>query len=212
MSYDAAFFAEESRVALSAAGVVLPGVLEATGAKTVVDVGCGTGAWLSVAHSLGCGVMGFDQFAPLDQLLIDEREFQRWDLDPSGYGVLPSLAEYDLSICLEVAEHLPSDAASTLVRGLCTARYVLFSGAHPGQRGVNHINEQWSTWWAELFAEHGYLPSIDIRWQHWNDQRVQDFYRENMIIFATEADLDAAGYSVGVFDVIHPVRLGKWAA
>lgn len=207
MSYDAAFFAEESRVALSAAEVVLPGVLEATQAKSVVDVGCGTGAWLSVAKSLGCRVRGVDGFTPRGELMISDAEFSHIDLT-NGMACFG----FDLAICLEVAEHLPRGSASALVEGLCGVRYVLFSGAHPGQRGVNHINEQWSTWWAELFAEHGYLPSIDVRWQHWEDQRVQDFYRENMVIFATEADLASAGYSVGIHDVIHPVRLGKWAA
>ncbi|MDP6884692.1 MAG: hypothetical protein QF830_11185, partial [Rhodospirillales bacterium] len=42
---------------------------------------------------------------------------------------------------LEVAEHLPPDAAETFVATLVAhGRLVLFSAAPPGQGGLNHVN------------------------------------------------------------------------
>lgn len=205
MTYTEAFFAGNVDGALRSAGIMLPGVLEATGARSVIDVGCAQGAWLSVAKGAGCRVKGVDGFAPESHLRIDPSEFERRDLtsgvDCTGYG---------LAMCLEVAEHLPASSAPALVAGLCGAPWVLFSPAIPGQRGVNHINERWSTWWEPLFAAHGFVGTCDLRWQHWADQRVENFYRQNMLLFASRSRLASVGFRPGVVDVVHPERLGVW--
>jgi SAM-dependent methyltransferase len=199
--YDEAFFVEEGRSALSAAEAVVPSVIAATKATTVIDVGCGTGAWASVAKRLGCRVVGVDGYAPANQLMIDQDEFRQEGLIE---GV--SCSGFDLALCLEVGEHLPESSAAALVAGLCEARYVLWSAAIPGQHGVDHINEQWSTWWEPFFASHGYSGSCDIRNEFWLDRRVAGFYRQNMIVWATWEDLTLAGYRKGVRDEIHPDR------
>jgi hypothetical protein len=209
MTYDAAFFALETQVALSAAQVVVPSILERIDNLPldlrwplhVIDVGCGTGAWASVAKSCGCVVTGVDGHAPDDQLMIAPDEFVRQDLTA---GV--SCAGYDLAMCLEVGEHLPESASDALVAGLCEARYVLWSAAIPGQNGVNHINEQWSSWWEPKFAAHGYVGSCDIRDEHWDDRRIAGFYRQNFVVWSTVDRLAAAGYRQGVRDDVHPDR------
>lgn len=201
VTYDTAFYKLEQRTALASANIVLPSVLEMTRARSVVDVGCGTGAWLHVARGHGCGVTGYDTYD--GPMLIDSEEYVRANISE---GV--PCAGYDLAICLEVGEHLPESSAPKLVAGLCQARYVLFSAAIPGQGGVQHINEQWGSWWARLFAEHGYEGSSDLRWQFWTDRAVADWYRQNMLIFAE--DLQRAQLRPGVIDVVHPERLGNW--
>lgn len=200
-AYDDRFFEENATVAMAGARVILPQVLKDTEACTVIDVGCGSGAWLSVADAFGCFIYGVDGYVSSERLLIQDNEFELRDLT-GGYDC----TGFDLAICLEVGEHLPATSALALVAGLCKARYVLFSGAHPGQRGVNHINEQWSSWWGEFFAQHGYVGSCDIRDLHWDDDTVEWFYRENIILFATEEDLTNIGYSIDIRDEIHPRR------
>ncbi len=194
--YSNEFYVEEQAVALRAARHVVPWVLDVTRASSVVDVGCGTGAWLSVAKEAGCRVHGYDAYA--GPLLIDADEYTQTDITR---GV--SCAGYELACCLEVGEHLPEAAARPLVAGLCEAWFVLFSAGHPGQRGVHHVNEQWGTWWADLFAEHGYFGTNAVKWNFWKNREVADFYRENMILFGPNFDGD-------VLDVIHPERLGEW--
>lgn len=201
--YDAAFYKVEERTALASAQIVLPSVLAATGARSVVDVGCGTGAWLAVAAEHGCQIYGHDSYD--GALLIHPDSYIRGDIEE---GV--PCNGVDLAICLEVGEHLPPSSAGPLVDGLCGAQFVLFSAAIPGQGGVHHVNEQWGTWWAALFAERGYVGSSDLRWQFWADREVADWYRQNILVFARPGDLAAARYRQGVIDVVHPQRMGNW--
>ena len=135
--------------------------------------------------------------------MIDESEFERRDLE-SGYV---SCAGYDLAMSLEFGEHIPESSASALVAGLCEAKFVFWSAAIPGQNGVNHINEKWSTWWEPLFAEYGYVGSCDIRNVFWTDTRVAAFYRQNFVIWSTPGNLESIGLSQSVRDDIHPERI-----
>src|SRR5262249_14104781 len=77
---------------------------------------------------------------------------------------------FDLAICLEVAEHLPSDCAADLVTNLCNAAdVVLFSAATPGQGGTRHINEQRPSYWSHLFSRNGYRCLDAIRPIIWTE-------------------------------------------
>lgn len=71
---------------------------------------------------------------------------------------------FDLACALEVAEHLPADVANQFVALLVNAAPVeVFSAAIPRQGGKGHVNEQWPTYWASLFANHGYMAVDCIR-------------------------------------------------
>jgi hypothetical protein len=49
---------------------------------------------------------------------------------------------FDLTLCLEVGEHLPQNAANILIESLCAlSEVIVFSAAIPGQGGQRHINE-----------------------------------------------------------------------
>ena len=191
-AYNAAFFEYVTDESLQSARVMLPWVLERTKAKSVIDVGCGSGAWASVAKAHGCTVRGTDNFVPEDHLLIDPAEFSRQDLTRSF-----DCEGYDLAICLEVGEHLPVSVSQGLVAGLCSAKAVFFGAAVPGQGGVDHITERWQSYWAALFADHGYTGDCRVRWQFWDDKRVAVYYRQNVAIYTP-------GSGSGVFDVVHP--------
>lgn len=168
--YDAAFFGLEGKVARESAEVVVPWVLIETGARSVIDIGCGTGEWASEAMRCGCVATGVDNYVPNDLATIN---VIRADLT-DGYPC----DGYDLAICLEVAEHLPPEAAVPLVDGLKPAKWVLFSAATPGQPGVGHINCRPHHYWHALFEP--MLPRfIGGRF----DDRVADFYRRNMYVY-----------------------------
>lgn len=135
----------------------------------------------------------------------------------------PSVGErgfpYDLAVCLEVAEHLPAGAGDGLVRTLCDlAPVVLFSAAVPGQGGHGHLNEQWPDYWTERFRPRGRHVSGDLRWRIWNDDRIEPWYRQNLLVAATDiavADLEDADEHLGGFDsnplsVVHPITFSFW--
>ena len=92
---------------------------------------------------------------------------------------------FDLAVSLEVAEHLDRDSARSFVQTLVKlSSVVLFSAAIPYQGGTHHVNEQWPDYWAELFARHGYVAIDCIREKGWNNQDVDWFYAQNMLVFA----------------------------
>jgi SAM-dependent methyltransferase len=148
----------------------------------VVDVGCGVGPWLRAAADRGIDdYLGIDgDWVPADRLAIPADRLHTHDLrEPLRLD-----REFDLAICVEVAEHLPDAAAPTLVATLTRlAPVILFSAAVPDQGGDGHINEQWPAYWAELFAEHGYAAHDRIRLPVWLDDRADWWYRQNVLLY-----------------------------
>jgi Methyltransferase domain/N-terminal domain of galactosyltransferase len=187
--YDEQFYAWQADGALSSAQAVVPHLKELVSPETVIDVGCGVGAWTS-QWSSAIGVDG--DWVPRDKLLIPEAQFLAHDLtQPLKLG-----RKADLVLCLEVAEHLPPRASRTLVESLCKhGGVVAFSAAVPGQEGVDHINLHWPSYWAKLFAEHGYRPYDVVRQRIWWDQRVEWWYRQNIILFARPTTAKRLGLS-----------------
>ena len=172
MTYDLAFYEAETEVAYTSANLVLPVILQLTGAHTVIDIGCGTGAWAAVAADLGCEVRGVDKDVPVHLQLVPvvDRDLT------AGYDC----TGWDLAICLEVAEHLEEEAGPPLIKGLAWAGAVLFSAATPGQPGIGHINCRPHDYWHDLFARHGYTPA------HVGPlftEPVASFYIRNMFLY-----------------------------
>lgn len=188
MSYTAEFFDEIRDESLSSAQVVVPLVVNLVGPRSVVDVGCATGAWLSVFRAHGIGrILGLDgTYVDVSRLLIPVEFFRAHDL---AHKFTVS-EQFDLAVSLEVAEHLPASSASGFVKSLCDlAPVVLFSAAVPGQGGLHHVNEQWPEYWREHFAEQGFLMFDPLRPAVWMDKRVSSFYRTNMFLFVRQDHL-----------------------
>jgi len=182
--------------------------------KSVVDVGCGIGTWLRAFADRGVTrVLGFDgDYVDRSALRIPADSFRAVNLVES----LHMNERFDLAICLEVGEHLPAAAAPTLVASLTQASDVcLFSAAVPGQGGTNHINEQWPSYWVELFRKRGFIVRDWLRPVLWENEQVEWWYTQNMIIFLKDsgsASVSDPGWAH--FDpcrppsLVHPRRVG----
>jgi hypothetical protein len=193
MTYDAKFFQQRHKRALNDAAEIAFETRLAIGhvPATIVDFGCADGALLQVWRELGCKcVVGIDPHGPETwrvqnaegkQVLGEGATHLRLDLArPIGFEERMALA-----ICLEVGEHLPPEAAPTLVDSLCnTSDRVLFSAARPGQGGEGHINEQPLAYWRELFTQRGYVQQDIVRWRLSGD--VSWWYRKNIILFCKQ--------------------------
>ena len=113
--------------------------------------------------------------------------------------------EFDLALCMEVAEHLTPGRARSFVADLCIlAPYVFFSAAIPGQGGTNHLNEQWQSYWAALFNERGYYPIDIVRPAVWHNDSVAYWYSHNALLYPK---MHQPNQTI-LLDVVHP-RHGK---
>jgi SAM-dependent methyltransferase len=210
--FGSAFYRSIAAGSLRAAEAIAPVVNGILRARSVVDFGCGTGAWLRAFRACGAEqVLGLDQFEPESvALLIGRAEYRRADLA----APVPLGERFDLALSLEVAEHLPAEASATLVANLVGASdRVLFSAATPGQGGVDHINERPLWDWVELFAAHGYGASDFVR-PRIAGLAVEPWYRYNTLFFfreSAEASLPseaAAGRIRRAEELARPVPLG----
>lgn len=174
----------------SSADVVVPLIMGLVAPASVVDVGCGVGAWLATFAEHGVddylGVDGDDVEPEL--LQIPRERFRVHDLtEPLDLG-----RRFHLALSLEVGEHLPERSAAAFVESLVAlAPVVVFSAAIPAQPGEHHVNPQWPGWWADLFGAHGYLAVDCLRRHIWDDRRVEWWYAQNALVYADPATLAA---------------------
>lgn len=180
--YDDDFYAEGDAHALRSARRLVPEVLRLLPVRSVVDVGCGLGAWLSVFVEHGAlDVLGVDGAHVRQAALhIGRERFLARDLGEP----LTLDRRFELAMSVEVAEHLPAVRASGFVADLCRAApAVLFSAAVPSQGGVHHVNEQWPDYWALRFAAHGYTCIDAFRGRAWDDPDVSWWYAQNLLLY-----------------------------
>jgi SAM-dependent methyltransferase len=198
------------------ARVAVPLVLDAVSPGSVVDVGCGLGAWLAVFEEYGVSdVLGYDgPWVDRTKLLVAPGEFQVADLAEP----LASTRRFDLALCLEVAQLLEERLAAQLVESLVSlADVVVFGAAIPGQDGIHHVNPHWPRYWAGLFGAHGYLASDPFRSALWERDDVKWWFAQNMVCFATPAALERLPVLAGArcsdapLPLVHPGCLASCA-
>jgi hypothetical protein len=167
------------------ANIILPYLKTIYDFKSVVDVGCGLGTWLSVCESMGVeDILGIDgpHVLKLNRFLLQEKFFFEYNLD-NQLDQLKLNKKYDLSICTEVAEHLQPNNAKALVEFLVTSSdVILFAAAVPGQTGENHYNEQFPDYWSDLFVHNNYIFLDPFRELFWNNKEVEWWYRQNLFL------------------------------
>jgi SAM-dependent methyltransferase len=123
--------------------------------QKVLDVGCGPGMHVDSLRHLGVNAWGYD---------IDDRvqgkngliQTSIFDINETG----------DLVMCIEVAEHIPSELndkiVSSIVNMLDHRGILIWTAAIPGQGGVGHINCQPKSFGYEKFTNAGLLPMNDL--------------------------------------------------
>ncbi len=185
----------------------VPLVLALVPARSVVDVGCGSGTWAKAYADAGCSVLGIDgDIVRTEQLLIPVDSFQRANLAQP----LQLNRTFELVNCLEVAEHLDGSRADGFVGDLARlGDAILFSAAVPGQGGTHHVNEQWASYWIAKFESHGFTALDSIRPQLWNNPRVAWWYVQNAFLFIRTSRLGEFPKAVAAAkpwptDLVHP--------
>ncbi len=177
--------------------------------ESVVELGCGRGSWLSVAELLGStNLKGYDgSWVKEEDLLSKNIDFSVVDFEKG----MEIKKKYDLAISLEVAEHISNDNAKKFIDKLCSASdVVLFSAAIKHQGGKGHINEQWQSYWVNIYKANGYKCIDMFRQKIWGNDDVEWWYRQNIFLFVNEkSNIDVfkkMEFGIDqILDIAHPL-------
>lgn len=164
--------------------------------SSVVDVGCGVGTWLAVAAEYGAITLkGFEgEWAKDNPFTIAKDQIEIVDLEQEW----EICGEFDLGVCLEVAEHLTAESGVRLIRTLVgTSKVILFSAGVPGQGGNGHLNDQWPNYWQKEFSKYGFMSLDLIRPHIIRDEKIPLWYRQNIFIVVPKAQAIALFQTTG---------------
>ena len=189
MDYTESFFDDLKAGSKQSATQIVPLILELLKPSSVVDIGCGSGEWLSVFDRHGVeDILGVDgNYVDRNSLAISSDKFLPLDLtQPFTIN-----RKFDLVVSLEVAEHLPVESAENFIDSLTKlGSVVLFSAAIPFQGGTHHVNEQWQTYWIELFSNKNYQVIDCVRPLVWQNPNVEYWYAQNTFVFVRQDYLE----------------------
>jgi SAM-dependent methyltransferase len=204
--YQELFFDYIEQGARRSARAIIPHLTRALRCASLLDVGCGPGAWLAEYQKAGVDdVIGVDgDYVNRDRLLVPRERFRPLDVSqPFDLG-----RRFELVQSLEVAEHLSPHSSATFVRNLVAhGDRVLFSAAVPGQGGENHTNEQTLEFWRGLFAQHGFVPFDFIRPLVAGNGDVEPWYAYNTLLYVRDASLDTLPDEVRNARVLEKARI-----
>ena len=155
--------------------------------KTIVDIGCGTGLILKYFQKKGSKIMGYEG-SWISKDLIKENIANEY-VNIIDFENLKNYnaQEYDMCICLEVAEHISLLNADKFVNFITShSKLVVFSAAIPNQGGFNHINEQWGEFWDFKFKQLGYEKFDILRPILWDQEDITWPYKQNLLVYSHE--------------------------
>ena len=184
--YDGGYFEGVDLYARRSASSIAASILKDFSPKSVVDVGCGTGALLFELKQKGCSTYGLE-YADAAIRFCRSRGLTVTKLDLENDDFVPE-KKFDVAISTEVAEHLPESVADRYLRLLSSlSDQVVFTAAPPGQGGEDHVNEQPPEYWIAKFNALGFQHDRELsgRWQqNWKENgQVAQWYWDNLMIF-----------------------------
>lgn len=193
---------------LSAPLEIVPLLIQLFHPTSVIDYGCGVGNFLYVFMQSGVNdILGLDGWwVDGRDLYIPERYFLPINLEEK----INLNRNFDLVLCLEVAEHISDDSAITLINNLTSlGKIIIFSAAIKNQGGQNHINEQPFEYWIEKFKEKEYVFYDIFRKRFWNNPKVNWWYKQNMFLvmhqsICIEKYVPDYNYNCEILEYIHP--------
>lgn len=169
---------------LASADAISRSIQRELGPRSVIDVGCGTGALMLALEQRGLSCVGFDQAgAALERCRQRGVSAHRLDIEHDPF---PS-ERADVVVSTEVAEHLPESAADRFVELLTTlAPIAVVSAAPPGSSGKDHVNEQPAEYWIEKFDERGFAYERELAFrlrEEWQGSGVDEAFYKSLMVF-----------------------------
>lgn len=119
--------------------------------RSIVDFGCATGIYLVPFMSYRpLRLLGVDNNAEAVEMARDRLpKVPVFCSDLTKPAALGS-ERFDVGLCVEVAEHIPSEGADALIANLATyCRTLIFSAAPAWQGGDGHVNCREQKYWKD---------------------------------------------------------------
>lgn len=141
-------------------------LLKITGAKSVLDIGCGGGFALKWFLDRGLTVLGIEAF-PIALEAMRRKGLRQFcaeldfTKDSSDAIARPNGELWDLGWCSEVAEHIDERYVDNLIGAFRKCRFVAMTHALPGQDGHHHVNCQPPEYWLDKMMKAGFIPMTD---------------------------------------------------
>jgi len=172
-------------VSADADEVVASALIAAVAPASVLDVGS-DGAWSAAFRARGVADVELTAHDLRTPLVFDRR--------------------FDLAVCTGVLDHLPSDVVPGLVASLVrAAEVVAFAAALPGVSPSDVSPARWPAWWDSLFEQQGYEPHDVIRWDLWDDERIDLLVRSGLVLYAAPGRFAVAPPAPTIArNVVHP--------
>lgn len=212
--YDESFYTVISQEGRNSAEAILPIVFEMFKPLRILDVGAGAGSWSKVCSELGSKVTAIDgPYVPKDMREVSPEDYLECDLTKTWPKAVLDAAPFDMSICLEVAEHISHEQSDLFIDQLCkTSKKILFSAAIPYQGGTHHVNENWIAYWDSKFALNNYTRMDLFRSRIWEMPEVSFWYRQNLFLFVHKDEVDSfMNLEIKLpNDIVHP-ELYLWS-
>lgn len=138
---------------IRSAGLVAAAINKVFAPASVADLGCGCGVYSHLFKLKGIRVLSIDGASPPPEHSFPVEIIERDLAAPleNAWG------NFDLALCLEVAEHIPEEFSGTFLKNLTAfSDRLLMSAAPPGQGGHHHVNERPRRYWAQKLADLGF--------------------------------------------------------
>ncbi len=193
--YDKSYFQGVEQSIQESVDAIADSIVSSFAPKTVIDVGCGTGALLDSLRTGGVTPYGIE-YADQALAFCRRRQLPVRQLDLTNKSQTDEITgHFDVAISMEVGQQLPTDVADQYVDLLCRlSDVVVFSSDVPGGFDRRPINEQRREYWIDKFVERHFEfdAATTKKWQSvWKEKGTTPFFHENLSVFRFQSETAA---------------------
>ncbi|OVE76105.1 hypothetical protein BVX98_06400 [bacterium F11] len=155
--YDDTFFQEwgiEHQKYIESAKIITDILMNHLNPRRLIDLGCGCGVYSDSFFQKGVQIVSVDGVQPPQRFSFPV-PIQVQDLTVPFKNLW---GKFDVTLCLEVAEHIPEEFVDTFLSNLLQfGDLLVLSAAPPKQGGHHHVNEQPKRYWVQKCAQLGWI-------------------------------------------------------
>ena len=127
-------------------------LIDKFGVQSYLDIGCGPGGMVELAHEKGLLSLGVD-----GDFTLERPDDSRYFLHDYTKGPAAVEGLWDVGWSCEFLEHVEEKYMDNYMDTFLKCKRVVVTHAFPGQGGHHHVNEQDSNYWFQQFGRRGFL-------------------------------------------------------